>query len=219
MGQHLTEMVGCCTQFLRPPGKLDGLKTDRPRKVQYLDAYYDTAGLDLHGSGLLLRSRSRNEGIDFLDFKGAGRYLGVLLSREFASDRVLDEKDLRQKLQCSSPSAPVQALYSARSDLLGQPLHEAVRIKVNKTTVDVVEDGQNIPVAALSFHQYEYLTKSGSEGPFYVVELQPKGAAPGNAPSTRLELMSHLASILEAAGYMRSPSTKYHRAPRSILSR
>lgn len=198
-----------------PPASVDGIALERPRRVVYSDTYFDTEHLDLHADNLMLRARGRIGRLEFFDFKGGASYAGPLIMRRFATEPISSEYDIAERLATRVVSGPMQALYAARSDLIGKPLSEKVRIEVDKTTFDVHISEATDAIAKLSFHQYKYFISSNKEsGPLRVVELQPPRPL---FAANQGALLARAAEALDDAGFRRSPSTKYHRVPRGDL--
>lgn len=194
------------------------IKIGNRRAMEYTDHYYDSHGLELHDNGLLLRSRSRNDKTDFLDFKGTGFYVGVLVGRNFASDLINSEQELLDKLNLRKSSISIQSLYYTRPDLLGRGIIETARVKVSKVSFDMLDENGHI-FAVISLHQYYFIFNDATrKRKHYLIELQPKRNKISNEISSTAIDMEKAASLILSAGFYISPSTKYHRIPRDKLN-
>src|SRR5438067_10248592 len=66
---------------------------------EYTDTYYDTDYLDLHASGLLIRTRERSGKLDYIDFKAGGEYVASspFVYRKFATETVASADDVKDR--------------------------------------------------------------------------------------------------------------------------
>lgn len=182
---------------------------------EYTDTYYDTQYLDLHCSSMLVRTRERAGKLDFLDFKAGGEYVDIspFVYRKFATEVIASADEASDRLTGRTPSSPLRALYRYRVDLLGRILSPSVAVNVRKSTFDVAITSGSDPVARLSVHHYNYVTRTNlKKDNLIILELQP----PHNAePDVKSAIT--VATALDQAGFRRSPSTKYHRISREDL--
>jgi len=198
--------------------KLGNYTFERVRSLKYLDTYWDTANGDLHASSRLIRSRERNGKTDFIEFKGPPVYLmQTLFARPLMGEAVQDVAEAEAAFSMVRPSAPLQALYLDRPDLIGRPLRRVAQAEVSRTNVDISASNAP-PVSTLSFHTYVLKTSLVELPAQRLVEVQPFYKAP-IAPEILPGLFETTIKLLLQAGFRISTVSKYHRLPRAELER
>ncbi|MCC2973583.1 CYTH domain-containing protein [Massilia sp. IC2-476] len=185
------------------------LSTDA--EVTYLDTFYDTSFGDLHSTGLVLRTRANESGsIDFFEFKGPSFYIRPkVTARKYEIEKADNQFQIDLALSLQFPSIVMQALYSARPDLLGLKLRSISSCKSTKTTRQVREQGKT--VAWLSLHDINLTSKDRSKNlSFKLVEVEL------DSPETYDDLRD-VVGLVEQAGFFLSPVLRYQRVPRDWL--
>lgn len=186
------------------------------RSLTYTDTYWDTPNGDLYSSSRLLRTRKKDQEIDFIDYKGSPQYLfQSLFARPLYSEKVNGSKEALEALGLKRPSEPIQALYKDRFDLLGNPLVEKANCHVERVNIDLItSSGEGF--CTVSVHKYYFDTKSGKTNQEELVEVQPYCKSPvitENLP----KIFSIAKKELEKLGWKLSPTSKYHRLDRKDI--